>query len=183
MNRNKAIFLDRDGTILNELGYLVDPKKMVFYASAYAPLRKLQKAGFRLVVVSNQSAVGRGYMTLAQLGKINRHFKKKLKAEGVRIDGIYFCPHLPDAGCSCRKPRPGMVRRAAREMILDLKRSYLVGDQLADMKVAQAVRIPGLLVLTGHGRAMRRKAGRLASKVVPHLSSAAQWILSHSELR
>ncbi len=175
-----AIFLDRDGTIINERGYLSDPKKMFFYPFVFSALRALQKAGYQLVVLTNQSGVARGYVTLAKLQEINRKFTQVFAKRGVRIDGIYYCPHWPDQGCACRKPKPGLARRAARDLGIDIKRSYVVGDQWTDIKLSQNLGVPGILVLTGQGRNLRRKAGPLAKKITSNLATAARWVLSCS---
>lgn len=176
--RKPAVFLDRDGTIINERGYLSDPQKMVFYPGAFAALRKLQKAGYRLVVVTNQSGVARGYLTLDALARINRVFKSIMSKRGVRVDGIYFCPHGPDRGCVCRKPRAALARRAARDLNVDITRSFVVGDQWTDMRMSKNLGIPGVLVLTGAGRSLRAKAGPFAKKITSNLSTAADWILA-----
>jgi D,D-heptose 1,7-bisphosphate phosphatase len=178
---NKAIFLDRDGTILNERGYLSDPKKMFFYSGVFAALKKLKKAGFKLVIITNQSGVGRGYFTLAQLKKVNTAFRRVLSANGVRLDGIYFCPHLPDAGCSCRKPKIGLIKKAVRDLKIDLKNSYMVGDQIRDVLTAQHARFTGILVLTGSGRQHSRATKKMGTKVSSTLVSAVRWILRHEQ--
>lgn len=176
--RSPAIFLDRDGTILNEPGYLSDVRKMIFYPGVFDALARLQGVGYKLVVITNQSGVGRGYFTLGALKKINQRFVRIMSAHSVRIDGIYFCPHLPQAGCVCRKPKPTLAQRAARDLNLDLKHSFMIGDQVRDMRLAKNIGVPGLLVLTGSGRRSRAKASRLSAKVTRSLSSAADWILS-----
>lgn len=178
-----AVFLDRDGTLIDERGYLSDPNRIHFYLPVFAALRRLQKAGFKLVILTNQSGVGRGYFSLRQLGKINARFKSLLMKKGVRLDGIYFCPHHPEAGCKCRKPQPLMGIRAARDLSIDLKRSFMVGDQLGDMKLAAQLKVPAVLVLTGHGRSARSDAKGWATKVTRNMTTAADWILSHSLFR
>src|SRR4051794_17995504 len=100
---------------------------MKFYPNVEKGLRLVQKLGFKLIVVSNQSGLARGYFSTSDLQNVHRAFKKKLVAKGIRLSGIYFCPHLPTAGCSCRKPKPGLVRRAAREQNVDPKKSYVIG--------------------------------------------------------
>src|SRR5882672_1617334 len=132
-----AVFLDRDGTLLTERGYLSDPARIHFYPGVFGSLRKLEREKFKLVVLTNQSGVGRGYFALRALERVNRAFLKKLSSNRVRIAGLYFCPHRPNAGCPCRKPKPGMPRRAARELHLDLKRSFVIGDQASDMRLAK----------------------------------------------
>ncbi|MCG3203488.1 MAG: D-glycero-beta-D-manno-heptose-1,7-bisphosphate 7-phosphatase [Elusimicrobia bacterium] len=178
-----AVFLDRDGTLIDERGYLSDPEKIFFYPCVYEALRNLHRAGFRLVVITNQSGVGRGYFSLKQLSKINQRFKKILAKKGARVDGIYFCPHHPEAGCLCRKPGVALARRAARDLNLDLKRSFVIGDQMTDMNMSSKLNIPGVLVLTGFGRSNRLKAKGVAKKITSNISTAARWILSFPQFR
>jgi D,D-heptose 1,7-bisphosphate phosphatase len=173
-----AVFLDRDGTLLTERGYLCDPEKIRFYRFVAPALRHLQKAGFRLIVVTNQSGVGRGYFSLAQLIKINRRFSAMLKSQGIRIDGIFYCPHLPTAGCRCRKPNPHLLQKAARRWKIPLSASYVIGDQMTDINMAAASRVQPVLVLTGSGRRNRLPALQKGAKVTRDLRSAASWILS-----
>ena len=176
----RAVFLDRDGTILNDRGYLSDPRKMVFYPTAFKGLAELQKAGFVLIIVSNQSGVGRGYFSLNALHKINGIFKKKLAQRGIRILDIYFCPHLPEADCACRKPKPGMILKAARKWKIDLKNSFVVGDQLRDVELARGVGSRGVLVLTGAGKYYREPVLKSHGKVAKNLETASRWIKRQS---
>lgn len=176
MNKKRAVFLDRDGTILNERGYLGDPKKIKFYATAFRGLQTFQKLGFKLIIVSNQSGVARGYFSLAQLAKINRSFTEQLRRRGIHISKIYFCPHSPEGGCSCRKPKPGMIHRAARELKIDLKSSYMIGDQQRDIQLAQRTKLKGLLVLTGAGKYYRGRVKKMGFKVTQNLTTASAWI-------
>jgi len=178
-----AVFLDRDGTLINERGYLSDPRKIVFYPGVFAALRRLRKAGYALVILTNQSGVARGYLTLEKLKAINRYFLRAFARRGVRIDGIYFCPHLPDARCACRKPKPTLALRAARDLGIDLKRSFVIGDQWTDMKLSANLGVPGVLVMTGAGRSVRRKAGPFAAKITSHLRTAVGWVLSRPRFR
>ena len=175
--RSKAVFLDRDGTLINERGYLADPSKIFFYPGAATALRRLQRAGFRLVIVTNQSGVGRGYFTLAQAQRVSRRFCELLRRQGVRIDRVYMCPHRPDAGCRCRKPNPFLARKAARELKIDLENSYMIGDQVRDLQLAKNAGLRGVLVLTGGGRAARSEAARIARKVASTIRFAASWII------
>lgn len=175
--RNSAIFLDRDGTIITERGYLSDPKKMKFYPKAIKALASLKKRGYKLVIISNQSGVARGYFTLAKLREIHRVFSKTLTKNGATLSGIYFCPHMPDAGCACRKPKTALLKKAARELKINLKDSYMVGDHHRDVLMAHRAGVKGVLVLTGHGRATRAEAQSVATKISSRLSTAARWIL------
>ena len=178
---SQAVFVDRDGTILRERGYLSDPRALHFYPRAIQGLKILARAGYKLVVVTNQSGVGRGYFSLDQLRRVNRAFTSRLRARGVRLAGLYFCPHLPGGGCACRKPRPGMAMKARAALGLDLKKCYVIGDQDRDMSLARAIGARGVLVLTGAGRLMRKKAGRQGAKITSDLKSAALWIRDQHE--
>lgn len=175
--KKPAVFMDRDGTLIDERGYLSDAGRIRFYPDAAAALKSLKKAGFKLIIVTNQSGVARGYFTLKQLARVHRRFTKLLKEKGAGVDGIYFCPHGPDGDCSCRKPRPGMGKQAAKKFKIDLPKSYMVGDQPRDIQFAKNLGVKSVLVLTGGGRSARKEAGGAASKVTSTIGSAARWIL------
>lgn len=150
-----AAFLDRDGTLIAERRYLADPDGVELLDGAAAALRDLARAGFALVVVTNQSGIARGYYTEADFHAVQRRVEERFAAEGVRFDAVYFCPHHPEVTgrCECRKPALGMYRRAARELALDLARSVYVGDKPSDVLPALALGGAGFLVRTGHGAA------------------------------
>jgi D-glycero-D-manno-heptose 1,7-bisphosphate phosphatase len=145
------VLLDRDGTIIQERSYLTDPRQIEFIPGAVQGLRRLSELGLRLVVVTNQSAVGRGYLERAGLNKIHQQLRLLLQAEGVRLDGIYFCPHTPDDDCSCRKPRPGLIERASKELFFDPKASFVIGDKACDIEMGRNIGATTLLVRTGYG--------------------------------
>ncbi|OGS48689.1 MAG: hypothetical protein A3J79_04840 [Elusimicrobia bacterium RIFOXYB2_FULL_62_6] len=178
--KKPAVFLDRDGTLIHDRPghYLTDPAKLRFYRDALKALKLLARLGFRLIVVTNQSGVARGYMTLRTATAINRKIQSELARGGVRLDGIYFCPHGPDERCACRKPAPGLIREAMRHHRVDLSRSYLVGDKLSDMRLAAALKIRGVFLKCGHGNSQLKKyPGPL--KELPcknNLLAAARWI-------
>jgi histidinol-phosphate phosphatase family protein len=183
VKKSKAVFLDRDGTLLTERGYLDDPRKIYFYKGVFAALKKLSSAGYKLIIITNQSGVARGYFTLGTLAKIHARFKKILGRHGLRISGIYFCPHLPTAGCRCRKPKPYLLKKAAREHGIDLRKSFMIGDQQRDMELARRAGARGILVLTGGGRSLTKRQRRSAHTVAGTMMSAARWILkeTHAE--
>ena len=148
---HKAIFLDKDGTVLEDVPYNVDPARMRLAPGAGAGLRLLQQAGYRLIVVTNQSGVARGFYSEAAVKLFNSHLQELLKAEGAHIDAFYYCPHHPDGKikelairCHCRKPQPGMLEQAARDWPIDLARSFLIGDKDDDMAAARAFHIRGV---------------------------------------
>jgi D-glycero-D-manno-heptose 1,7-bisphosphate phosphatase len=146
------VFLDRDG-VLNEnrADYVRTPEQVVFLPGVFDAMQRLAVSPFAVVVVTNQSAVGRGLLTLEMLADINQGIIRKVQQAGGRIDAVYACPHTPEDGCPCRKPLPGMVLQAARDLDIDLDRSYLVGDAVSDMQAALAAGSRPMLVRTGRG--------------------------------
>ena len=178
-----AVFLDRDGTINEDSGYLADPSDLRLFPVVGLGLRLLQEGGFRLVVVSNQSGIARGYLTEVMLAEIHQRLESLLGAEGVTLSGVYYCPHHPEGAppyrqvCHCRKPQGGLVERAAREHNIDLSRSYVVGDQLVDIELARQSGMTAILVLTGQGRLALGSGHGQADHVATDLAAAARWIL------
>jgi histidinol-phosphate phosphatase family protein len=161
-----AAFLDRDGTLNRDKAgvYITSPEQLKLYAGVPAALKKLSAKGYRLVVLTNQSGVARGYMTLGQARRINLKLVRDLRAAGVKLDAVYFCPHGPDDGCACRKPAPGLIKEALKELAIDLEGSFVAGDKASDLALAKAAGIRGMLVLTGQGRAAGAKGyGGLAA--------------------
>lgn len=146
-----AIFLDRDGTIIVDKHYLCDPAGVELEQGAVAGLKALANMGYALVVVSNQSGIARGRFTAQDAIAVNARVAELLAEEGISILDWYFCPHVAEDDCSCRKPRPGMIDRAAHEHGLDPSHSFVVGDKLSDLELADAVGATGFLVETGEG--------------------------------
>lgn len=173
----RAVLLDRDGTINVERHYLSHPDELELLPGAAAGLRALRDMGLRLLVVTNQSAVGRGMFDLARLDAIHRRLEAMLRAEGVELDAVYACPHLPDAACACRKPLPGLARAAAADYGLDLASSFAIGDKACDVDLGRAIGAQALLVLTGHGAAAAASQPR-ADAIVADLLAAAEHIRS-----
>jgi D-glycero-D-manno-heptose 1,7-bisphosphate phosphatase len=176
-----AVFLDRDGTIAEEVGYLNHASRFRMFPFVAAAIRRLNEAGLPVVVVTNQSGVGRGYFPESLVRSVNEMMKKELAADGALIDAVYYCPHTSPDLCDCRKPKPGMLERAANEHLLDLAGSFVVGDRYGDVELARNVRARSILVRTGYGE------GELAwhsadwpaqpDFVAEDLSKAADWIL------
>jgi len=147
-----SILLDRDGTIIAERHYLSDPNQVALERNAAAGLRALiAETGYPLVVVSNQSGIGRGYFTIADADRVNERVGDLLASEGVTISGWYMCPHAPDEPCQCRKPLPGLAKMAAQDLGLDLARSVVIGDKRSDVEFAVNIGARGILLRTGHG--------------------------------
>jgi histidinol-phosphate phosphatase family protein len=141
-----ALFLDRDGTLIEDVGYPRDPRRVSLLPGAAAALRRLSQAGFALVIVSNQSGVGRGLISRAEAAAVHAEVVRRFLTVGVTFDGAYYCYHAPDEGCPCRKPAPGLLLRAAAELGLDLDRSILVGDKCSDVEAAAAAGCRGILL-------------------------------------
>ena len=175
------MILDRDGTIIEERDHLADPADVELVPGSAAAMRNLRSAGLGLVVVTNQSVVGRGMLDEAGLEAVHARMTELLDREGARVDGIYHCPHVPAAGCACRKPRTELVERAARDLGFDPGRSFLVGDHASDMELGRRVGATTILVLTGHGREEHERAAANADHVVADLAAAAEIVLA--ELR
>ncbi|MBP1653621.1 MAG: family hydrolase [Bacteroidetes bacterium] len=175
--RRAAVFLDRDGTINEEVDFVRTPEELVLIPGAAAAIRRLNQAGFVTCVISNQSGVARGFYTEGDLTGIHRKLESDLAADGGRIDRIYYCPHHPTKGippydvvCECRKPAPGMLLRGSRELDIDLSRSFVVGDRDVDIQVGKAVGARAILVLTGYGRRTREEIA--GTGIVPDLVAA-----------
>jgi D-glycero-D-manno-heptose 1,7-bisphosphate phosphatase len=154
-----AIFIDRDGTLNQDIGYVSTPDDLVLYPWAAEAVRMVNESGLLAIVITNQSGIARGMYTEERLSSIHLRMIEQLACEGARIDAVYYCPHHPEVGdvryriaCDCRKPRIGMLDRAARDHRIDLKRSFVVGDKASDINLAGNAGARSALVLTGYGR-------------------------------
>ena len=136
-----AFFLDRDDTLMVNCPYLCEPSRVALFPGATEGLRAFRNAGYRLIVVSNQSGLGRGYFTREQLSAVTNRLVELLAAGGVSLDAIYYCPHTPDENCNCRKPRTGLIEAACRDFAIDLAKSWMIGDKAADLELAQNSRL------------------------------------------
>jgi histidinol-phosphate phosphatase family protein len=135
---HRAVFLDRDGVLMYDLGYVSSPDRVTLLPDVPAVLQQFRNQGFRLVVITNQSGIGRGLFTHAQAAGVADRFTELLAEQSASVDATYVCPHSPDDACDCRKPKPGMLLRAARELDLDLSRSFMIGDRVSDCEAAEA---------------------------------------------
>jgi histidinol-phosphate phosphatase family protein len=177
MENRAYVFLDRDGTLVEDPGYLHRLEDYVLLPGVVEALASLQRAGYRLAVVTNQSGIGRGLFDAAAFETIQERLRDDLARGGVELDASYFCPHLPDAGCRCRKPATELLERAVRELGADLHTSWVIGDKPSDMQLAQNAGCRGVYVLTGQGVA-GRDAVAPAVHVTADLTAAATWIAS-----
>jgi D-glycero-D-manno-heptose 1,7-bisphosphate phosphatase len=182
-----AIFLDRDGVINeNRAGYVKSWNEVRILPGALDALRSLARLDWPIVVVSNQSVIGRGLTSGEAVKDIHARLREEAAKAGGRIDAFYYCPHRPDEGCDCRKPAPGLLLQAARELGIDLRRSYMVGDAEEDAQAALAAGCGPILVKTGRGQAALERMPedlRAQCLVAEDLAVAAQWILAAIPLR
>ena len=178
--RQKAIFLDRDGTLNEDPGYLSHPDQLKLFPGVGEALARLKTNGYLLIVVSNQSGVGRGLIDEANLSKIHARLDELLRPSAVDIDAYRLCLHRPDENCDCRKPRPKLLLDAAREFQIDLTRSYMIGDKTSDLVVGQVAGCRGsILVRTGEGQKTESQIQEnQAIFVADTLGQATDWILN-----
>ena len=155
----RAVFMDRDGTISEEVGYVNHVSRYRVFPFAARAVRALNEAGWLAVLITNQAGVARGYFEEEMIGRVHGVLAEELKLAGARLDAVYYCPHHPSVGeppyrfdCDCRKPRPGLIRRAAEELGIDLRRSWMVGDRYSDTELARNAGVRAAFVLTGYGR-------------------------------
>jgi len=172
----RFVILDRDGTLIAERHYLSDPGQVELLPGTAAALRDLGAMGLGRVVVTNQSAVGRGFFDLGRLAEIHRRMQDLLQAEGASLDGIYFCPHLPEDECRCRKPRPGLIEQAARELGFLPAESFVIGDKACDVGLGRAVGARTFLVRTGYGARLAAEGPVDADHVTDDLPAAVRVI-------
>ena len=178
-----AAFIDRDGTVIKEKDYLCKVKDIELFPQTVGALKLLRSAGFKLILITNQSGIGRGYFTEKKLLRVHAALEKTLLKKGVKFDAIYYCPHAPGAACSCRKPGLGMVKLAQKKFNIDLKRSYSIGDHRGDFTLGRKMGGKGVFVLTGHGKSEYKKMLNDPSiprpdKIEKNIYSAAKWIVS-----
>ncbi|HEY8154721.1 MAG TPA: HAD family hydrolase [Myxococcota bacterium] len=178
MHPRRFVLLDRDGTLIVEKHYLAEPEQVELIAGAAEGLRRLAARGLGLAVLTNQSGIGRGFFDAARLAEIHERLVSRLREEGVALDGVFVCPHHPDQGCDCRKPRTGLALRAAAELGFEPSRAFVVGDQASDIGLGRALGAATLLVRTGHGAETLARGEARPDHVVADLKEAAERIES-----
>ncbi|HWO43605.1 MAG TPA: HAD family hydrolase [Candidatus Eisenbacteria bacterium] len=188
VEKSAAVFLDRDGTLVRDVGYLRRPEELEILPRAAEALARLRQGGLKIVVVTNQSGIARGLLSEQRLAAIHALLVERLAAGGATVDGIYYCPHHPTEGvgayrraCDCRKPNTGLVRRATEELAIEPRASYVVGDQSVDMELAGRVGAKGVWI---DGRTGPRVGpAPRCSYVATDLWDAAQWVIEDLESR
>lgn len=184
----RAIIMDRDGTLCEEVGYVNHVDRVRLLPRSAEAVKRANDAGFQTVVVTNQAGIARGYFEESLVDEVHDRVRELLAQEGARLDGIYYCPHHPDVGappyrkvCECRKPQPGMLRRARDEMGIDLPSSYMVGDSIKDLEAGHRAGTTNVLVLTGYGKGeLEHKSSQWPVRpdhVADDLLGAVTWIL------
>ena len=190
MKKQPAVFLDRDGTINEQMGYINHISRFILLPEAAQAIRTLNEQHIPVVVVTNQSGLARGYFPPSLLDEVHAKMERQLAEEGAYIDGLYICPHHPEAkekqyrkDCNCRKPKTGLLEQAAADLGLDLQRSFMVGDRWSDLKCGARVGGTPVLVLTGYGRGDLEYIGpqqeTRPAKVAENLQEAAEWIVKN----
>jgi len=190
--RRPALFMDRDGTLSHEVGYVNHVSRFRLYCWSVDAVRLINRSEFLAVVVTNQAGVARGYFPESVIDDVHASMNHSMQAGGARLDAVYFCPHHPSVGeppyrldCDCRKPKPGLLKRAEAELGADLSRSWVIGDRLGDLKLAWAVGARGALVKSGYGLGEwehhASRLGRAPDLVAEHLLEAVERILNGAE--
>lgn len=185
---NKAIFIDKDGTLIHDIPYNVDPSLIQFTVGALEGLTKLRKQGYMIILVSNQSGIARGYFTENALENVKTKIQEMMRSAGIQIDAFYFCPHHPDGvvhkyavSCDCRKPKPGMLLRAAEEYKIDLSQSWLIGDILNDVEAGNVAGCKTILIDNGNETEWVVSERRKPTATVRDLREAAEVIIHEFE--
>lgn len=182
MDKSAAVFVDRDDTLMVDVKYCDDPALVQLIPGAAEGLRTLRGAGYRVVVVTNQSGIGRGYFDTATLERVNDQLRKELRGQGTDYDALYYCPHTPEDECHCRKPKPGLLLRAASDLSIDLASSYTLGDRDLDVEAGKAAGTMTVLVSNLDHSDGSGPMGR-ADFVARDVAEAAKLIISRSRNR
>jgi D-glycero-D-manno-heptose 1,7-bisphosphate phosphatase len=182
---NKAVFLDRDGVINEEIGYVSKIEDLKLISRSAEAIRTLNQNGFKVIVITNQSGIARGYFTKDDVERLHSELAQRLKNQDAYIDAFYFCPHHPKDGCLCRKPSPQMLLDARDDFDLDLNASFMVGDKISDVKTGLNAGCTSILVLTGYGKDVKEKLLGVSGSihVARDLFEAVEWILKNSKMK
>lgn len=179
MYRNAAVFLDRDGTINEDTGYIDSPERLSIIDGVSSAIKRLNSKGFKVIIITNQSGIARGYFSKDAADAVNTRLIEVLEKQGAHLDGIYYCPHHPDDNCECRKPKTGMLEKAKEDMHIDFKQSYVIGDKVSDVEIARNIGGKGILVLTGSGKGEKEKLIHKPSYIANNLQDAVEWIIKN----
>lgn len=184
-----AVFLDRDGTVSEEVGYVNHLSRFKLFPWTAEAIKKLNEVDIKAILVTNQAGVARGYFTEDLIGEVHNKLVEELAKTGAYLDAIYYCPHHPSAGqppyranCECRKPKPGLLYKAADEHNIDLSCSFMIGDKYTDVELGQRIGVKGVMVMTGYGigeyEYQRQNWPQMPDKIAENLLTAVDWIIS-----
>lgn len=180
-----TVFFDRDGTLNHDTSYIKSPQDFVLFPDAVTSVKQCNDAGLRVMVVTNQSGLARGYFSQKDLDEIHQYMREQFRVGGAWIDDIFMCPHHPDENCWCRKPNPGMIEQAGARYPLDLNKSYVVGDKYIDVELAVKAKIKGVLVKTGPSSDEALQMIKINCLPVAHVAESLQdavcWILNDAK--
>jgi D-glycero-D-manno-heptose 1,7-bisphosphate phosphatase len=182
--KNKVVFVDRDGTINVDVHYLDDPDKFEMYPGVQRGVKKLQENGFKIIVITNQSGIARGYFTEEQLSAVHERMKQEFQSFNVTLDGIYYCPHHPDDKCNCRKPNNGLFEKAIQEHNINVKKSYMLGDKILDVGAGKKIGVGTVLIPEPHIReeflSQINKFEYTPDYIADDFLDAVEWILNRN---
>ena len=176
MTQRRFVVLDRDGTIIVEHNYLSDPSQVELLPGSAAGLKQMRDLGLGLIVITNQSAIGRGFIDRTRLDQIHERLGELLKREGIQLDRLYFCPHLPEDNCACRKPATGLLDLAANELGFEPRSCFVIGDKACDIELGRRVEATTILVRTGYGEQFEKDGDLQPNFTVSNLKEAAEVI-------
>jgi len=184
---HKAVFLDRDGTIIEDVGYLNNPNDIKFIPGSIEAIKQLNKTGYKVIVITNQSGVARGLIAEDMLQTIDKTMQKHILSGGAHLDAIYYCPHHPEHGvypykqaCECRKPHPGLIKRARRDLNIDLSQAFMIGDKVSDIEAGKRAGTKTIFVTTGRGPEEKPKLKEKPDHIAENLNQAVDWLLNNT---
>ena len=169
--------LDRDGTIIEDVHYLRRPEEVSFIPGALEAMARLTAHGYGIIIITNQSGVGRGYFGMEDVEVVHQHLRGLLRAQGIEVEGIYYCPHAPDEHCACRKPQLGLVRQALGEREFTPENCVVIGDKPCDVELGRNLGAKTIMVMTGHGRALREEGEPHSDHVANDILEAVSLLL------
>lgn len=186
---NKAVFIDKDGTLIPDIPYNIDPELIELEENSIRGLKEIKRAGYLLIIISNQSGVARGYFAEKELERVREKLTLLLTDQGIKLDGFYYCPHHPEgiikeyiADCGCRKPKAGMIIKAAEDFEVDLSQSWMIGDILNDVEAGNTAGCRTILIDNGNETEWIMNKNRQASAIVKSINEAAELILEFAEI-
>jgi D,D-heptose 1,7-bisphosphate phosphatase len=183
--KTKAIFVDRDGTINVDVHYLDNPDNFEMYPGVQIGMKKLQEHGFKIIVITNQSGIGRGYLTEEQLSDVHEKMKQEFQKVGVTLDGIYYCPHHPEDKCNCRKPNTGLFEKSLPEHNINVEKSYMLGNSIIDIEAGKRIGVKTVLIPEPHVRedflSKKPEWAYHPDYIADDFLNAVEWILKREE--